>query len=167
MSEAPSTRRGWILSPRAVAVGFFLEYECETETPGDDAVKLAACFKYRDSCQSQRYYNGLTVLLVVTIGPVIEAQSAVQAYLGQHRRAPEPVGVFQTTTERAQTRPDGILGPIWRTRGLNPCGNGRRRVSWLPGLGARAFGQNRQATARATNRQELQYVGMTAGRLHG
>src|SRR6266851_3569242 len=77
--------------------GFFLEYDRGTEKPGDYAAKLAAYYRYRDSSQSTRDYDGFPVLLVVTTSDVAEARFAYQAYLARQRRAAAPLLVFLTT----------------------------------------------------------------------
>ena len=131
--------------------GFFLEYDRGTERPGDYAAKLAAYYRYRDSSQSTRDYDGFPVLLVVTTSDVAEARFAYQAYLVQQHRAGAPLLVFLTTTRRIHAHAQGILGPIWCTPGPHPWANGRMRVWWLPALGSRGLGPNRRAAPRLSS----------------
>jgi hypothetical protein len=137
--------------------GFFLEYDRGTERPGEYAAKLAAYDRYRDSSQSTRDYDGFPVLLVVTTSDVAETRFAHQAYLARQRRAAAPLLVFLTTVRRIQAPADGVLGPIWSTPGPNPWANGRMRVCWLPALGSRGLGPNRQAAARPSSRREAEH----------
>ena len=145
--------------------GFFLEYDRGTERPGEYAAKLAAYYRYRDSSQSMRDYNGFPVLLVVTTSDVAEARFAYQAYLAGQRRG-APLVAFLTTTRRIQTDAEGILGPIWCAPGANPWANGRVRVRWLPALGSRGLRPNRESAMRPRSRREAEYLDITVQASH-
>jgi len=136
--------------------GFFLEFDRGTEKPREYAAKLAAYYRYRDSSQSKRDYDGFPLLLVVTTRDAAEARFAHQAYLAQQRQAAAPIVVFLTTTRRIQAHAQGILGPVWCSPGPDPWANGRTRVSWLPALDSRAVGPNQLASARPTSHLEAE-----------
>jgi hypothetical protein len=112
--------------------GFFLEYDRATERPNDYAAKLAAYYRYRDSGDAARAYDGFPVLLVVSTSDIAEARFAQQAWLASRRQGSAPLAMFLTTTGRIKTHADGILGPVWRTPGQDPWAHQPTRVRWLP-----------------------------------
>jgi hypothetical protein len=126
--------------------GFFLEYDRGTERPVEYAAKLAAYYRYRDSGDSTREYNGFPTLLVVTTTEVAETRFAQQAYLAGQCNATAPMLVFLTTTRRIEAHADGVLGPIWCTPGPSPWPNRRARVFWLPAQSSRGLGRERAAS---------------------
>jgi hypothetical protein len=113
--------------------GFFLEFDRGTEKPREYAAKLAAYYRYRDSAEAKREYDGFPTLLVVTIRAAAETRFACQAYLAQQRHCAAPLSVFLTTTNSIQGCREGVLGPIWRSA-TEPWANPPARVSWLPRL---------------------------------
>jgi Replication-relaxation len=120
--------------------GIFVEYDRGTERPHEYAAKLAAYYRYRDSGQSKRDYDGFPSLLVVTTSDAAEERFAYQAYLAGQLRAGTPLVAFLTTTWRIRTHAEGILGPIWCTPGPYPSAHGRTRLRWLPALGSHGLG---------------------------
>jgi hypothetical protein len=111
--------------------GFFLEFDRGTEKPGEYAAKLAAYYRYRDSAEAKREYDGFPTLLVVTTRAAAEDRFAYQAYVVQQRHCTAPLSVFLTTTSRIQACRDGVLGPIWRSPAA-PWALEPARVCWLP-----------------------------------
>jgi DNA-binding MarR family transcriptional regulator len=145
--------------------GFFLEFDRGTERPSEHAAKLAAYYRYRDSGQSRRDYDGFPSLLVVTTSDAAEERFAYQAYLAGQRHAGAPILVFLTTERRIQAHPHGILGSIWCTPGPYPSTSGRPRCTWLPVLGSRGPGPPLPATASASPCQKS-WSSMTRRRGH-
>jgi hypothetical protein len=95
--------------------------------------KFHAYYKYCDSGQAARDYNGFPTLLFVTTDTTAERRIAVQAYRAWFICGAEPLPILITATDRISQHREGILGPIWRTPGPpNPCGNPVRQY-WLPG----------------------------------
>jgi hypothetical protein len=120
--------------------------------------KLVAYYRYRDSSQSTRDYDGFPVLLVVTTSEVAETHFAYHAYLAGQRHPAAPLLVFLTTTRRIEAHADGTLGPSWCTPGPSLWANGRARVCWLPALGSRGLGREPAAREPASCIQETEHV---------
>jgi hypothetical protein len=95
--------------------GFFLEFDRGTEKSAEYAAKLAAYYRYRDSAEAKREYDGFPTLLVVTTRAAAEVRFAYQADLLQQRHCAAPLSVFLTTTSHIQACREGVLGPIWRS----------------------------------------------------
>ncbi|MDQ6672316.1 MAG: replication-relaxation family protein [Chloroflexota bacterium] len=147
--------------------GFFLEFDRGTEKPREYAAKLAAYYRYRDSSQSKRDYDGFPVLLVVTTSDVAEARFAYEAYLAQQRRAATPLLVFLTTVRRIQAHADGVLGPVWGNPGPHPYPTGRMRGCWLPALRCRGMRPKHQVKTRLSSWQEVDCLQEAARGLRG
>jgi len=113
--------------------GFFLEYDRGTERPGDYAAKLAAYYRYRDSGNAARDYDGFPTLLLVTISDVAEARFAHQVYLAHQQHGSTPLCVLLTTSRRIEAHAEGVLGPVWRAPSTIGSGLDQVRGYWLPG----------------------------------
>lgn len=98
-----------------VAFGFFLEFDRGTESGRQYAAKFHAYYRYRDSGQAARDYDGFPTLLFVTTDPLAEHRIADQAHRVWFIRGTEPLPILITTTHRITNDPGGILGRIWRT----------------------------------------------------
>lgn len=109
--------------------GFFLEFDRGTESRRKYATKFGAYYRYRDSSDAKRDYDGFPTLLFVTTEPVAEERIAEEALRALLVRSTAALPVLTTTTERIIGDEDGVLGPIWRT----PECTTRRR--WLPRIG--------------------------------
>ncbi len=130
--------------------GFFLEYDRGTERLSQYAAKLATYYRYRDSGAYKRDYQSFPTLLVVTTLASAEARFAHQAYLAQEHHGAAPLAISLTTTGRIEACPDGILGSIWRSPGLDAWAERPAGVRWLPNLPRAPAG--RGTMARATFR---------------
>jgi len=147
-SEAACERRrckpdGYGLYRReGVSYGFVLEYDRSTESAGKYAAKFGAYYRYRDSGQAARDYDGLPTILFVTTSASAEDRIARQAYRTWYSRGTAPLPVLLTTTERISRLAQGVLGPIWRTPS-EASGDLVQRGYWLPDAAnqARASGQ--------------------------
>ena len=113
--------------------GFFLEYDRGTEPSGKYAAKFRAYYRYRDSGQSARDYDGFPTLLFVTTEQSAEDRIAEQAYRAWFIRSSEPLPILLTTTARIAAHPEGILGPIWRTASSATSTRCLERQYWLTG----------------------------------
>jgi protein involved in plasmid replication-relaxation len=71
--------------------GFFLEYDRGTESRRQYAAKFRAYYRYRDSRQAQRDYDGFPTLLGVTTNPVAEYRIAEEAYRAWAMRNYDPL----------------------------------------------------------------------------
>jgi hypothetical protein len=116
--------------------GFFVEFDRGTEKPREYAAKLAAYYRYRDSNEARRHYDGFPTLLVVTTRTAAESRFTYQAYLAQQRHSATPLSILLTTTGRIKAHTDGVLGPIWRSTAA-PWAAEPARGSWLPARGAK------------------------------
>jgi len=114
-----------------VGYGFLLEFDRGTESARKYAAKFGAYYRYRDSGQAARDYDGLPTILFITTSVSAEDRIARQAYRAWFARSAEPLRVLLTTTERISGQPEGILGPIWRLPAEAP-GDGAQRSYWLP-----------------------------------
>jgi Replication-relaxation len=113
--------------------GFFLEYDRGTERPGDYAAKLAAYYRYRDSGNAARDYDGFPTLLLVTTSDVAETRFAHQVYLAHQQHGSAPLCVLLTTSRRIEAHAEGVLGPVWRVPSTIGTGLAQLRGYWLPG----------------------------------
>ena len=114
-----------------VAYRFFLEYDRGTESTRTYLAKFRAYYRYRDSKQADRDYNGFPTLLFVTTQPHAEERIADAADRAWFLRGTEPLAVLITTTSRITSDRHGILGRIWRRPGqLGATANYKRR-DWL------------------------------------
>jgi protein involved in plasmid replication-relaxation len=95
--------------------GFFLEYDRGTETAGKYAAKFRAYYRYRDSGEARRDYDGFPTLLFVTTDPKAEDRIAEQAYRAWFVRGGDPLAILITTTDRIAHHREGIVGPLWQT----------------------------------------------------
>jgi Replication-relaxation len=100
-----------------VAHGFFLEYDRGTESTRTYLAKFRAYYRYRDSRQADRDYNGFPTLLFVTTQPHAEERIADAANRAWFLRGAEPLAVLITTTSRITSDRQAILGRIWRRPG--------------------------------------------------
>ena len=114
-----------------VGYGFLLEYDRGTESARKYAAKFRAYYRYRNSGQAARDYDGLPTILFVTTSASAEDRIAEQAYRAWFSRGAEPLPVLLTTTAHIRKQMEGILGPIWRWPG-DARGNMARRTYWLP-----------------------------------
>jgi hypothetical protein len=114
-----------------VAHGFFLEYDRGTESTRTYLAKFRAYYSYRDSRQADRDYNGFPTLLFVTTRPDAEERIADAANRAWFLRGTEPLAVLITTTSRITSDRQGILGPIWRSRGKIGATANNARQYWL------------------------------------
>ena len=115
------------------AHGFFLEYDRGTESARKYAAKLSAYYRYRDSGQAARDYNGFPALLFVTTQSSAEQRIAGAAYRASFIRGTEALPVLITTVNRIAGGHEGILGPIWRTPAPIGTTDSGSRQYWLPG----------------------------------
>ncbi len=97
------------------------------------AGRQSAYYRYRDSNEARREYDGFPTLLVVTTSAAAEARFAYQAYLAQQRHGTAPLSIFLTTNSRVEACHSGVLGPIWRSAAA-PWADEPARVYWLPRL---------------------------------
>jgi Replication-relaxation len=116
-----------------VAYGFLLEYDRGTEPSRRYAAKFGAYYRYRDSGEAARDFEGFPSLLFVTSDPLAEQRIAEQAYRAWFTRGAEPLPILLTTTEQIVAHREGILGPIWRTPARATSPGGAHRDYWLPG----------------------------------
>jgi hypothetical protein len=114
-----------------VAYGFFLEYDRGTECARKYAAKFGAYYRYRESGQAARDYNGFPTLLFVTTTVAAEQRIAEEAYRAWFVRGTEPLPVLVTTTSRIRQHRLGILGPIWRSPAA-ARDQVAERAYWLP-----------------------------------
>jgi hypothetical protein len=114
-----------------VRYGFLLEYDRGTESAGKYAAKFRAYYRYRDSGQAARDYDGLPTILFVTTSAGAEDRIARQAYCAWYSRGTAPLPVLLTTTELISRHSRGVLGPIWRTPS-EASGDVVQRGYWLP-----------------------------------
>jgi hypothetical protein len=128
-----------------VGYGFLLEYDRGTEPGRRYAAKFGAYYRYRDSGDAARDFNGFPTLLFVTTDPIAEPRIADQAFRAWLTRGTDPLPVLITTTERIVDHREGILGPIWRTPAPAPERAAAARGYWLPGGPPRGlFGTGRE-----------------------
>ena len=128
-----------------VPYGFLLEYDRGTEAGRRYAAKFGAYYRYRDSGEAARDFEGFPTLLFVTTDPLAEERIAEQAYRSWFTRGTEPLPILITTTARILAHQDGILGPIWRTPGQMSSGADSDLQYWLPGGAPRGlFGAGRE-----------------------
>jgi hypothetical protein len=129
-----------------VAHGFFLEYDRGTESTRTYAAKFRAYYRYRDSRQADRDYNGFPTLLFVTTQPHAEERIADAASRAWFLRGTEPLAVLITTTSRITTNRQAILGQIWRRPGQIGATADDERQYWLTdGAPGRLVGAGRIA----------------------
>jgi hypothetical protein len=114
-----------------VGYGFLLEYDRGTESARKYAATFGSYYRYRDSGQAARDYNGLPTILFITTSARAEDRIADQAYRAWLARGTEPLSVLLTTTDRISGHPEGILGPIWRLP-ADGSTDVARRGYWLP-----------------------------------
>src|SRR5437764_6795978 len=65
---------------RSIPHRFFLEYDRGTESRRQYAAKFRAYYRYRDSGQAQRDYDGFPTLLRITTDSIAESRIAEEAY---------------------------------------------------------------------------------------
>jgi protein involved in plasmid replication-relaxation len=116
-----------------VGYGFLLEYDRGTEPGRRYAAKFGAYYRYRDSGDAARDFDGFPTLLFVTTDPTAEPRIADQAYRAWLTHGTEPLPVLVTTTNRILDHREGILGPVWRTPAPARRGAAAARDYWLPG----------------------------------
>jgi len=116
-----------------VGYGFLLEYDRGTEPGRRYAAKFGAYYRYRDSGDAARDFDGFPRLLFVTTDPAAEPRIADQAYRAWLMRGTEPLPILITTAEQIIDHREGILGPIWRTPAPAPERATPARDYWLPG----------------------------------
>ena len=92
---------------------FFLEFDRGTEGNRQYATKLSAYYRYRDSGQAARDYNGFPTVLFVTSDPRAEHRLAEAARRVSFIRDNRPLHVLTTSTAWIQSHEAGILGPVW------------------------------------------------------
>jgi hypothetical protein len=109
--------------------GFFLEYDRGTERSGQYAAKLRAFYRYRDSGNYKRDFQGFPHVLVVTTNEQAESRFALEAHRACQRHGGVPLGILFTSVARIQADPAGPLGPIWRGPGPDLVNNSQR-VRW-------------------------------------
>jgi hypothetical protein len=122
-----------------------VEYDRGTEPGRKYAAKLRAYYRYRDSGQAARDYDGFPTLLVVTTDARAEHRIAEEASRASFVVGTQPLSILTTTTDRIEAAPEGILGPIWRVPGTDI------RRYWLPGGPPRGLfgaGHDRVASPR-------------------
>jgi hypothetical protein len=112
--------------------GFFLEYDRGTESTRTYLAKFRAYYRYRDSRQADRDYNGFPPVLFVTTQLHAEERIADAANRAWFLRGTEPLAVLITTTSRITSDPQGILGRIWRRPGQIGATADDEREYWLP-----------------------------------
>jgi Replication-relaxation len=107
--------------------GFFLEFDRGTVRPAALRAKFVAYHRYCSSGRAAREYDGLPVVLVVTVGPAAEDRIA-DAVVAVHGACGGPLSIFVTTTAWIAVNADGILGRIW----CRPGSPGRLRWPYVP-----------------------------------
>jgi hypothetical protein len=131
--------------------GFLLEYDRGTEPARTYTAKFRAYFRYRDSGQAARDYEGFPTLLFVTTDRLAEERIADAARRAWAMQDTDPLPVLITTTDRIASHREGILGQIWRTPASPPPPAGLERRYWLPGGPPRGLfgaGHDRVGTPR-------------------
>jgi hypothetical protein len=93
--------------------GFFLEYDRGTEGRRKYAAKFRAYYRYRNSGQAARDYDGFPTLLFVTIDPLAEGRIAAEARRAASIRGGTPLSILIATVDRIRAHPAGILGAVW------------------------------------------------------
>jgi hypothetical protein len=116
-----------------ISYGFLLEYDRGTEPARTYAAKFRAYYRYRDSGQAARDYEGFPTLLFVTTDRFAEERIADAARRAWAMQDTDPLPVLITTTDRIASHREGILGQIWRTPASPPPPAGPERRYWLPG----------------------------------
>jgi len=119
--------------------GFFLEYDRGTERSSQYAAKLATYYRYRASGAYKHDYQSFPTILMVTTSERAETRFACQVYLAHQRHGETPLSIFLTTTGHIEARPEGVLGPIWRSASDSWAAK-PARICWLPHL-HRHFGR--------------------------
>jgi hypothetical protein len=114
-----------------VGYGFLLEYDRSTESMRKYAAKFGAYYRYRDSGQAARDYDGFPMILFITTTASAEDRIAQQAYRASFARGTEALPVLLSTTERISGHAQGVLGPIWRSP-VGTAGDSVQRGYWLP-----------------------------------
>lgn len=107
--------------------GFLLEYDRATESARKYAAKFRAYYRYRDTGQAMRDYDGFPVILFVTISASAEDRIAEQAYAAWFSRGTDPLPILLTTTELISSQTAGVLGSIWRMPGQDSGKVAQRR----------------------------------------
>jgi hypothetical protein len=113
--------------------GFFLEYDRGTESGRKYAAKFRSYYRYRDSRQAERDFEGFPTVVFVTTRPAAEYRIAEHAYRASCARAAAPLRVLTTTTERISGAPKGLLDRVWQRHDTDPRGSGRNQLYWLFG----------------------------------
>jgi hypothetical protein len=114
-----------------LAYGFFLEFDRGTESTRTYLAKFRAYYRYRDSRQADRDYDGFPTLLFVTTQPHAEERIADAANRAWFLRGTEPLAVLITTTSRITSDRHSILGRIWRRPGQIGATAYDERQYWL------------------------------------
>jgi hypothetical protein len=114
------------------AYGFFLEYDRATEGRRKYAAKFRAYYRYRDSGQAARDYNGFPTLLFVTTQACAEERIVEQAVKACSIWGGIPLPVLVTTTHRIASEGEGILGRIWRRADVSASEYAAQLVYWPP-----------------------------------
>jgi len=134
-----------------VAYGFFLEYDRGTESTRTYLAKFRAYYRYRDSRQADRDYNGFPTLLFVTTRPAAEERIADAANRAWFFRGTEPLAVLITTTCRITSDRQALLGRIWRRPGQIGATANYERQYWLTeGVPGKLVGEGRIAIPPVT-----------------
>jgi hypothetical protein len=112
--------------------GLFLEYDRGTEGRRKYAAKFRAYYRYRDSGQAARDYDGFPTLLFVTTQVSSEERIAAEAMKACTIWGGIPLPVLVTTTSRIASERDGILGRIWRRADVPLVQQSPQLVYWPP-----------------------------------
>ena len=116
---------------RSIPHRFFLEHDRGTESRRQYAATFRAHYRYRDSGQAQRDYDGFPTLLRITTDSIAESRIAEEAYGAWAVRNCDALPVLVTTTQRISASDDGIIGRICRTAAPGDWSDNRTREYWL------------------------------------
>ena len=145
-----------------VDYGFLLEFDRGTESARRYGAKFRAYYRYRDSGQAARDYQGMPTILFVTTSIRAEDRIAEQAFRAWLSHGTEPLRVRLTTTDRISEDADGVLGPIWRTPG-EAAEDVMRRGYWPPARVSEPSTHGRRATMGAGSFMWTAVAGVRVG----
>ena len=121
-----------------------MEFERGTEKLDEYIATFEAHYRYRDSGEADRDYDGFPTVLCITTDREAEGRMSEAAFRVWYRRGGHALPILLTTSRQIREHPEGILGPIWRTPAVATDKKTERRY-WLPGRPPRGlFGAPRR-----------------------
>jgi hypothetical protein len=116
----------------SASYGFIVEFDRGTEKLDEYIAKFEAYYRYRDSGEAERDYEGFPTVLCITTDCAAEDHMSEAAFRVWYRRGGDALRILLTTSQQIREHPEGILGPIWRTPSVATGAKIERRY-WLPG----------------------------------